>query len=465
MSNTKVKKPAKKTAGHSNESDLSASTTTSAKLVESASAKSVESVELYEKLKPFHPMKYFRIKHTDTLLSMYPSTGKGYRIAKLDEIKNKLSSVKSQLDKAYLQKSFGGYWREFDPFKDERKVIADLGMTYNISNAWIKCYEILLFFKLLPETLTNKDFMHFDNASFPGSFIASTHHLVRTMYSWGNKYQWRASSLIEANKQTTTQLEDKYGLYKEYPSRYLMNDHNNGDVLNENNQKDFHKQIGDKVDLYTSDLGFDVSSDYNNQEMIQAPANIGQILSGLLTLRKGGCFITKQYTIFEPILVSVMYATSLFFDEFYVCKPYSSREANSETYLVGKGFKGGVAFDHPYIAAMFDRISERVPINIPLFDEKDYPIEYIDILLDASKQIFGSQMDKINHDLERASKCIANNYHGNFSYNPIVISFKKEEEEKLSSWYFYNPIYPMEESKKLIMRDSLGQRMGQRMGH
>lgn len=408
--------------------------------------------------KQLHPMKSFEIKHKDKLLSIQAADSKKYRIAKLDEVKNKLASVKSQLDKAYLQKAFAGYWREFDPFKNERNVIASMGMTYNISNAWIKCYEILLFFNLLPDVLASKEFTHFDNASFPGSFIASTHHLVRTMFPWSNKYQWKASSLIEANKQTATQLEDKYGLYKEYPSRYLMNAHNNGDVLNENNQKDFHKQLGNKVDLYTSDLGFDVSSDYNNQELIQAPANIGQILTGLLTLRKGGCLITKQYTIFEPITVSIMYAASLFFDEFYVCKPYSSREANSETYLVGKGFKGGVSFDHPYIAAMLDRISERVPIETPLFEEKDYPSEYINALVKASDEIFGAQMMKINHDIDRVNKCISSRYHGNFAYNPVVADFRKEEEEKISSWFFYNPIYPMEESKRLIMKDALGQR-------
>ena len=60
--------------------------------------------------------------------------------------------------------------------------------------------------------------------------------------------------------------------------------------------------------------------------MIQAPANIGQILSGLLTLKKGGCFITKQYSTFEPITVSIMYAAVSFFDEFYICKPYSKED-------------------------------------------------------------------------------------------------------------------------------------------
>lgn len=401
-----------------------------------------------------HPIKSFRLMHGDELI---PVKTVKYRIKSLDALKIKLSTTKSQLDKAHAQKAFSGYWREFDPFKQEKDIIVKLGNTYNVSNAWIKCYEILLYYGLLPDKLKHKDFLHFDNAAFPGSFIVSTHHLIMTKYEWNDKYQWTGSSLIESNDFTTTQLEDKYGLYANYKSKWLMNLHNNGDVLVEDNQRDFHKQIGGKVDLYTSDLGFDVSSDYNNQEMIQAAANIGQILSGLMTLRVGGGFITKQYMTFEPITLSIMYATSFFFEEFYLCKPYSSREANSETYLVGKGFKGGATFEHPYIMAMMDRISKRVPIDVPLFDAKDYPPKYLSDIIKASTNIFNAQIDKINSDLARSSKCLSNYYRGNFSHNPVVQEFRKEEEQKIASWYFYNPLHPIDNSKRLNMKDALSQ--------
>ena len=58
--------------------------------------------------------------------------------------------------------------------------------------------------------------------------------------------------------------------------------------------------------------------------------------------------MTKQYMTFEMTTISIMYSLSQMFDEFYLCKPYTSREANSETFLVGKGFKGGYDINHPY---------------------------------------------------------------------------------------------------------------------
>ena len=319
-----------------------------------------------------HPIKVYKINNIDEVLEI--NNADKYRIEELDKIKDDLNITKSKLDDEFQNSKFGIYWREFDPFKNEKNIIAKLGNTYNVSNAWVKCYEMINYFNMIPEK-TNS-FIHFDNAAFPGSFIVSTYHLINTQSSWKNKYIWYASSLHDINK-TRGALEDKYQLYQNYPNNWLMTKTNDGDVLSKDNQLDFMERLNHSVDLYTSDLGFSSAEDYNNQELIQAPANIGQILSGLLTLKKGGSFITKQYTIFEPITISVIYATSIFFDEFYICKPYSSREANSELYLIGKGFKGNIDIGHPYINAMFDRISGAVDINIPIFKKDDYPDIYI----------------------------------------------------------------------------------------
>jgi 23S rRNA U2552 (ribose-2'-O)-methylase RlmE/FtsJ len=382
---------------------------------------------------------------------------KKYRFKALDVIKEELSTAKSKLDTEYEKKRFGTFWSSFDPFKNERQTVAEIGCTLNVSNAWLKCYEILNYYKLLPDKPHNK-FLHFDNAAFPGSFVISTHHLVKTRYKWGPLYNWKASSLLAANELNASPLEDKYGLYSAFKQNWLMSDSNNGDVLIEANQRDFCKQIGGQVDLYTSDLGFDVSSDYNNQESLQLPANIGQIISGLVTLRKGGAFITKQYTTFEPSTVSVMYAVSQFFDEFYICKPITSRMANSETYLVGKGFKGGAYFEHPYIKALLDRINKKTPVEIPIFDAKDYPKEFLINVVKAMRELANSQTEKINADIERVNRCLRSSYRGNPAQEPIVLEFIKSEEPTIQKWYEDNPVMPIDKSDVISMKNALGQR-------
>lgn len=405
--------------------------------------------------------KSYLIKPSDKTLKVQEPSAKKYRIKSLDELKAKLSATKTQLDDLFKKPIFPAYWKEFDPFKDERITAVTLSNSYNISNAWLKCYEILEYYKMIPEKLSSQFFMHFDNAAFPGSFILAVHHYVKTMRTWSNKHVWRGSSLLSVNEQTKTPLEDKYGLYSEYKSNWLMHEKNDGDVLLESNQRDFHKQIGGKVDLYTSDLGFDFSLDYNNQEITHAYANIGQILSGLVTLKPGGCFITKQYSYFEPITISVIYAASTFFEKFYICKPYTSREANSEIYLVGVGFKGAGSssdiFDHPYIKEMLARINKKVPLELPLFDAKQYPKEFLKTIISSAAEIYNSQIEKINADITRIAGAMSSGYRGHVSQNPVVLKFKEQEEHKIELWYYTNPILPIEPSKMLKMKNAMKQ--------
>ena len=382
---------------------------------------------------------------------------KRYSSKAMGKIKRNLAAAKTGMDNDFKNQYFGRYWREFDPFKQEKSVVAKLGNTFNVSNAWLKCYEILVEFDLIPQALEHDEFVHFDNAAFPGSFIVSTHHLVKTHRQWHSKYRWHGSSLIGANDLNAEPFEDKYKLYKNYPAKWMMDEKNNGDVLIRENQRKFKDRLGGKVDLYTSDLGFDVSSDYNNQELIQAPANIGQIISGLLTLRKGGHFITKQYMTFEMITVSVMFAVSSFFDEFYLVKPMTSREANSETYLVGKGFKGEVSFDHPYIQAMLNRVEGKLPLELPLFDAKDYPKQYLKDIVKGSDEIFNRQIEKINADLARARTCVRDRFRGKSWEHPTVLKFQREVEPAIEDWYSRMKILPINPGRKLNMRDAFKQ--------
>lgn len=387
-------------------------------------------------------MRSFRL-NKDDLPELPIYTGPNYKIKSLESQKEALNTVKSKLDTEFSKGGFGANWKKFDPFKNEKEIVAKMGQTYNVSNAWLKCYEILCYYDLIPED--RKSIFHFDNAAFPGSFVVATHHFAATRRKLN--YKWCASSLLDINDSNKSPLEDKYELYKRYPENWLMDTSNNGDVLIESNQLDFNKKIGGQIDLYTSDLGFDVSSDYNNQESLQLPANIGQIISGIATLKSGGCFVTKQYTYFEPMTVSVMYAAASLFDEFYVCKPYTSREANSETYLVGKGFKG--SFDHSYVKAMLERI--KADTKKPLFDAKKYPKEYLRVIIDSSKEISDSQAHKIDKDIMRVSECLA----GKTKF--VVDAFNDTEEMHLEKWYYDNPIYPIEKKYMLNMLNSYRQ--------
>ena len=439
-------------------------------------------------------------------------------LEQINIIKENTNKARSQLDNLFKTRGFSKYWLNCDVFKYEKKIITYLTNNYYISNAWIKCYEMLGHFDLIN---FDEDFILFDNAAFPGSFILSVHHYYHTRPRTAaadtartartaaadtartatRPFKWYASSLLGSNFQTNTELEDKYKLYEKYKNNWMMNESNNGDVLVYENQIDFYNRLHNKINLYTSDLGFDSSSDYNNQELLQSYGNVGQILTGLLVLKKGGNFITKQFTFFEPITISIMYIASLYFDEFYICKPYSSREANSETYLIGKGFKGSNIEDK-YIQLILNmlknktradtranerdnerdneradmradtRDNERDDISYihkipPLINLEEIPIQFYNILLNAADKIYNNQINKINNDIqairlfknsEITKKPINdyftgggrnhrtsnnNNSQFNILYNKEIKKYHDKYEPNIINWYKENPIRPL----------------------
>jgi hypothetical protein len=258
-----------------------------------------------------------------------------------DKTKQLLNDTKSELDGIYkIYRHASQVMRLFDPFSREKYIISDKINTKNITNAWLKCYELLYTFDLIP--VTDK-LVYFDNAAFPGSFILATHHLVNTLYKI-KSFEWYASSLLPEDKSVEKYipLADTYSLYENYPDRWLMHKNNNGDLSNPDNVSDFQRQLLEKegekhaVNLYTCDLGIDVSNNYNNQEILHFHLNISQIVCGLRVLKRDGHMVIKHYTIFEPFTISYIALLPMLFKEVYITKPISSKRTNSEIYIVCK---------------------------------------------------------------------------------------------------------------------------------
>ncbi len=245
----------------------------------------------------------------------------------------------------------------FSPFKHEKYNLGHRIGAVNVTAAWLKGYEIISRFNLINSNM--HDVRHFDNAALPGGFILATHHYTKTLYP-SKEYTWRASSYIGPNDH----LPDEYELYKNYPECWTMHDGNDGDVTDIKNIDDIIA-TSCTVNLFTSDLGFDSSGDYTNQEKLHMKANVGQILLCINLLETGGNCIIKHYTIHQLFTLSYVLVFAQLFDECYMYKPLSSKRTNSEVYLVGKGF-------HADRAAQLDKALRRciesghfVPIASP----------------------------------------------------------------------------------------------------
>lgn len=270
------------------------------------------------------------------------------------DIQKKLNNAKNMLDNI-PETDFSYISRHLDVYKTIKQQLYYKYHVQIVTNATLKIYEIITQMNIIKKNKITA----FCNAELPGGFIIGINHYLKTMFT-NAKFNWVANSFIDINK-----LGDTYGIYKHNPHNWVMSNDMNGDITDkENIYKIIDKVLArfpNGVDIYTSDAGFDVSSDYNSQEQQTLLLNYCQILCGLLTLQKGGSLITKQFTYFTIFNRSLITLLSTLFN-LYIVKPATSRPLNSEIYLVGTLYKGITKDMRDYLINLLDNIDPNIPI-------------------------------------------------------------------------------------------------------
>jgi len=269
--------------------------------------------------------------------------------ASVDRRKQNLIAAKKLLDEPYRDRRYSSVFNVLDYYKTLRLRVSTEYNTPNVSNAWLKMYELLSSFPLITASTRSV----FSNAELPGSFLMAINHYTKTN---GFAIQWMAASIVETDP-GKNYLDDRYRLVTNYPDNWIMDGEsrrgapgfNNGDTTIVDNISDFRGKVmertgGRGVDLYTSDIGIDVSENYGNQELIESRLLLGSVVAALRTMAPGGNMVLKTFTYFEPFTLSIFRVLSTLFTKFYVCKPLSSRPSNSEVYLVGCGLTAVLAY-------------------------------------------------------------------------------------------------------------------------
>jgi 23S rRNA U2552 (ribose-2'-O)-methylase RlmE/FtsJ len=101
------------------------------------------------------------------------------------------------------------------------------------------------------------------------------------------------------------------------------------------------------MDIVTADGGFDFSLDFNQQENMATQLIFCEVFYALAIQKQGGSFILKIFDVFHKTTVDILYILSYYYYNVSIMKPYTSRVANSEKYIICQGFK--VADSHAII--------------------------------------------------------------------------------------------------------------------
>lgn len=141
------------------------------------------------------------------------------------------------------------------------------------------------------------------------------------------------------------------------------------------------KQVADGVHVMMADGGFSVEGQENIQEILSKQLYLCQCLVALALVRVQGHFVVKLFDIFTPFSVGLIYLMSKCFDQICLCKPNTSRPANSERYLVCKWKRSGTEAIENYFMRVNEYmwenkygqedIMELVPMDM-LLDDKPF---------------------------------------------------------------------------------------------
>ncbi|KAI8916321.1 FtsJ-like methyltransferase-domain-containing protein [Gorgonomyces haynaldii] len=133
--------------------------------------------------------------------------------------------------------------------------------------------------------------------------------------------------------------------YRLKSSRFTINygQDGSGDITNLSNNQHFvdsTKKLFPSVDLALADGAFSVLGDEKYQEHHQKHLLLAESLIVLQVLNKGGNAVIKLFETTLPFTIQLIYLLCAHFETYAIVKPFSSRPANTERYLVLKSFKG-----------------------------------------------------------------------------------------------------------------------------
>ena len=113
-----------------------------------------------------------------------------------------------------------------------------------------------------------------------------------------------------------------------------------GDIYKEGNIDFFAREVGaNSCDIVTADGGFDFSEDFNSQETDFVRLLLCEVYTCMLVQRVGGVFVTKMFDLFHPCTLRILAMLRAMYDTVSIHKPKTSRPANSEKYVICKGYR------------------------------------------------------------------------------------------------------------------------------
>ena len=243
-----------------------------------------------------------------------------------------LNNIKSNID-SLEEKEWDYLKKKCNPFEC---VTTNNGVAnyMPISRAYFKMFEMIECFKeeMIKAIGGEENFTTLHLAEGPGGFIECLNQKLDEMNY--KDYKMYGITLVKEDKSVPAWKKSNFFLEFNKNIEILNGKDGTGDLYNIDNIYDVSSKITKKASIITGDGGFDFSNDFNQQENLSFPLIYCQTLTALLSQKIGGIFILKIFDIYNVKTINLIEILKKSYRKVNIIKPYTSRPANSEKYIV-----------------------------------------------------------------------------------------------------------------------------------
>jgi len=335
-----------------------------------------------------------------------PYTASYWTHPKLQSMKERLNTTKSRLNCLPLQR-WHKHTRKLNPAGTVTQHLKRQVQPELLTQAWQKFYECFQTFGLGPpkpgeeegeehQILYNS--VHLCEA--PGAFVTSLNHALCVNHH-NTVWNWVATTLnphYEGNDLGYMINDDRFIMGSLENWEFGSDD--TGDLMKTRNLSLLEERVANMeggVSLVTADGSIDCQGDPARQESIVSDLHMAEAVAGMRLLSKGGNLVIKMFTFFESETVCLLYLLYLAFDSIDVFKPATSKEGNSEVYVVCRDFTKS-SWLVKFLEDMMEYYGD-FPTDKSLFALEDIPSHFVDHVRKCADLFMQLQENVIENNL------------------------------------------------------------------
>ncbi|XP_046739666.1 cap-specific mRNA (nucleoside-2'-O-)-methyltransferase 2 [Diprion similis] len=344
-------------------------------------------------------------------------TDNPWDITKLQILKRELNDIKNKLNDYDIAKWHQHTRRRNRAGDVQWRLRNEIDPEF-LTQAWCKFYENLSSFPLVPNTAVKAEkLLSVHLCEAPGAFVTSLNHWLR-LNAPNIQWDWIATTLnpyYEGNPLSCMINDDRFIISS--LNQWCFGSDYTGNVMNLKNMTNLVEKCQEKGDvlLVTADGSIDCTNDPGEQESIVGPLHYCEAVTGLQLLSEHGSLLLKMFTIFEHDSLCLVYLISCLFDQVFVNKPVTSKEGNSEIYLVCLDYRGP-GYSLPYLNIL-KKYYEKRP-DKSMFRKEDIPDEFFQQMISCGEFFKAHQSEVILKNIE-AYRCEEDNGHIDFETKKI----------------------------------------------